>query len=220
MLLPVRIQTDSRAGYHAAATMWGLWLFPLVKLSFFAGFALAVLWYLRRSLAGKRPKVPLAIAVGVVTPFGCAALPVLTLMFLAAIAPLFQKSDTQLYEEVFGHAPPFGEDRMLFNDFGSGTDRHIFMRAEPTPAQRDQMLASAPLRASQFTLDEFAALGTQQGFMWWLSTDPLRGEHCKSVRIREGHGFRGWREFRVAECLDSHTDMYMRYVYVMAAGRR
>jgi hypothetical protein len=130
----------------------------------------------------------------------------IALAFLAAVSPLFQKSDTQLYEEVFGHEPTLGEDRMLFNDFGNDTDRHIFMRAEPTSAEREKMVATLSLRASEFTLNEFTALGAQHGFTWWISTDPQRNEHCKSARIREAHGFRGWREFRVAECPDAGTD--------------
>ena len=203
--------------------MWGLWFIPLLKLSFCVGLAGAVVWYLLRAFAGKRPKTPVAVAVVVAAPFGCAVLPVLVLTLLAAVAPLFQKSDTQLYEEVFGQPPPFGEDRMLFNDFGSGADRHIFMRAEPTRAERDKMLATSPLRASEFTLNDFVALGDQHGFSWWISADPLRDDHCKSARIREAHGFRGWREFRVAECLDGGKDfpdgMYMRHLYVVASGR-
>lgn len=203
--------------------MWGLWFFPLVRLSFWVGLALALLWYLLRAVAGKRPRAPVAVAVTVVAPFACAALPMMALTLLAAVSPLFQKSDTQLYEEVFGHKPALGEDRMLFNDFGSGTDRHIFMRAEPTSAEREKMLATPALRASKFTLNEFAALGTRQGFSWWISTDPQRNERCKSARIREAHGFRGWREFRVAECLDAGTefpaDVNTRYVYIVASGR-
>ena len=204
--------------------MWGLWFFPLVTLSFFGGLAVAVLWYLLRAHAGKRPNVPAAVAVGVAAPLGCAALPIIALVLLGAVSSLFQKSDTQLYEEVFGHEPALGEDRMLFNDFGNGTDRHIFMRAEPTSAEREKMLATTPpLRASEFTLNEFVALGARHGFTWWISTDPQRNEHCKSARIREAHGFRGWREFRVAECLDGGTDfpadMNTRYVYVVATGR-
>jgi hypothetical protein len=203
--------------------MWGLWFFPLVKLSFCVGLAVGPLWYLLRALAGKRPKVPVAVAVAVVAPFGCAALPIITLALLAAVSPLFQKSDTQLYEEVFGHEPAIGENRMLFNDFGNGTDRHIFMRAQPTGAEREKMLATAPLRASEFTLNEFAAVGVRHGFTWWISTDPQRNERCKSARIREAHGFRGWREFRVAECLNAGTDFPANvntgHVYVVAAGR-
>ena len=203
--------------------MWGLWFYPLVRLSFCVGLAVALLWYLLRALAGKRPKVPVAVAVAVAVPVGCAALPVIALALLAAVGSLFQKSDTQLYEEVFGHEPALGEDRMLFNDFGNGTDRHIFMRAEPTSAEREKMLATPPLRASKFTLNEFAALGARHGFTWWISTDAHRNERCKSARIREAHGFQGWREFRVAECMDAGTDFpadrNTGYVYVVASGR-
>jgi hypothetical protein len=203
--------------------MWGLWFFPLVALSFCAGLAAAVVWYLLRAVAGTRPKAPVAVAVAVAAPFGCAALPFLAFALLAAVSPLFEKSDTQLYEEIFGHESTLGEARMLCNDFGSGTDRHIFMRAEPTTEERQKMLATPPLRASEFTLNEFEALGTRHGFTWWISTDPKSLDHCKSVRIREAHGFRGWREFRVAECLeggaDFPADTNTCYVYIAASGR-
>ena len=203
--------------------MWGLWFFPLVTLSFFGGLAVAVLWYLLRAHAGKRPNVPAAVAVGVAAPLGCAALPIIALVLLGAVSSLFQKSDTQLYEEVFGHEPALGEDRMLFNDSGKGAHRHIFMRAEPTPEEREKMLAIPTLRASEYTLHEFAALGAQQGFMWWIATEPRSDDRCKSARIREAHGFRGWREFRVAECLEGGTDfpadLNTRYVYIVASGR-
>lgn len=199
--------------------MWGLWFFPLVALSFCVGLIVAVLWYLLRARAGKRPRVPVAVAI----PFGCAVLPIVALALLAAAGPLFQKSDTRLYEEVFGHEPALGEDRMLFDDFGNGADRQIFMRAEPTGAEREKMLAAPPLRASKLTLDEFAALGARHGFMWWISTDPRSDARCKSARIREAPGFRGWREFRVAECLDTGTGFpsgtSTRHVYVFASGR-
>jgi heme A synthase len=203
--------------------MWGLWFFPLVRLSFYVGLAVAVLWYLLRAFAGKRPKIPVAVAVAVAVPFGCAALPIIALTLVAAVGALFQKSDAQLYEEVFGHEPALGEDRMLFDDFGNGADRQIYMRAEPTGAEREKMLAMLPLRASALTLDEFAALGARHGFTWWISSDPQSDHRCKSARIREPPGFRGWREFRVAECLDGGpdfpADMSMRYVYVAASGR-
>ena len=204
--------------------MWGLWFFPLVKLSFYAGLGLAVLWYLLRAGGGKRPKAPLAAAVVVAVPFGCAALPGIALTLAAVVGSLIQKSDSQLYKEVFGQAPVVGEDRMLFNDSGSGAHREIFMCAEPTGAERDKMLALIPLRPSPWTLDRFVALGTARGFSWWISSDPRRTDRCQSARIREAHGFRGWREFRVAECLDGGTDvppeMHIRYVFVMASGRQ
>jgi hypothetical protein len=205
--------------------MWTLWFFPLITLSFCVGLAVAVSWYLLRAVAGKRPEAPVAVAVAVAAPLGCAALPVVALALLAAVSPLFQKSDTELYEEVLGQKPALGEDRLLFDDFGSGADREIFMRAQPTGAERKKMLATAPLRASEFTLDDFAALGARHGgFSWWISTAPQRDhDRCESARIREAPGFRGWREFRVAECLDGSTgipdDRSMHYVYIVASRR-
>lgn len=203
--------------------MWGLWFFPLVRSCFYIGAALAVLWYVLRVLTGKPPRFSVAAAVVVSTPVGCAALPVITLALLAAVSSLFQKSDTQLYKEIFGHEPPLTEDRMLFDNFGRGEDREIFMRAQPTGAEHAKMFAAAPLRASALSRNEFAELGARHSFSWWIATNPQPDDDCKSPRIREAHGFRGWREFRIAECLDGNPNlpphMRMSHVYVVASGR-
>lgn len=202
--------------------MWGMWFFPLIRLCFYVGVALAVLWYLLRVIAGKPPRFSVVAAVVVSTPVGCAALPILTLAFLGAVSPLLMKSDTQLYREIFGQKPPLPENRMLFDNFGRGADREVFMRAQPTGAERAKMFAAAQLRASAMTRDQFAAIAARHSLGWWITT-PHRDD-CESPRIREADGFRGWREFRVAECLDGNPnlppDQRMTYVYVVASGRR
>ena len=108
---------------------------------------------------------------------------------------------------------------MLFDDFGSGGDREIFMRAEPTDAERKKLLAIPRLVESSFTLDQFIARGTQHGFTWWISADD-----CKSVRILDAHGFRGWMDFRIAVCLAAGTEFpastNVGNVYVIASHRR
>ena len=142
---------------------------------------------------------------------------------LAVIGNLIQSSDTELYVEIFGYRPTITEDRMLFDDFGSGSDREIFMRAEPTNAERKRLLSIPNAVQSGFTLDQFIAQGASHGFSWWISSSDPYGDFCKSARILDAHGFRGWVEFRIAECLDAGTEFPASAnkgkVYVIASGR-
>lgn len=176
------------------------------------GFA----WYLGKG-KGQRPKIAAMIAI----PFGCVALPVVCFVMLAAVGNLLQSSDTELYEEIFGYRPTIAEDRMLFDDFGSGGSREIFMRAEPTKAERARLFSIPGARKSDFTLDDFIARGESHGFSWWLSNADGFGGACKSARMLDAHGFRGWVEFRIAECVDAGTEYSESEgkVYVIASGR-
>jgi hypothetical protein len=185
---------------------------------FVGGSAAGLAWFLG-SRKGRRPKVAAAIAV----PFGCVAIPIVGLVLVAVIGNLIQSSDTELYEEVFGYRPTIAEDRMLFDDFGSGRNREIFMRAEPTDSERSRMFAIPNAVQSDFALDHFAARGESHGFSWWLAGSGMSGGFCRSARILDAHGFRGWVEFRIAECLDAGTGFPgsegKGKVYVIASGR-
>jgi hypothetical protein len=196
----------------------GLWAFPLLVMLFLGGAAAGLAWFLG-SGRGNRPNAAAVIAL----PFGCVAVPIVGFVLLAVIGNLIRSSDTELYEEVFGYRPTISEDRMLFDDFGSGPSREIFMRAEPTDAERKRLFAIPNAAKSDFTLEDFIARGAAHGFSWWLSGDGLSGGDCKSARILDAHGFRGWVEFRVAECLDAGTEFPAsegnRKVYVIASGR-
>ena len=198
--------------------MWGLWAFPLLVMLFVGGSAAGLAWFLA-SRKGQRPNIAAAIAI----PFGCVAIPVVGFLMFAVIGNLIQSSDTELYEEAFGYRPTITEDRMLFDDFGGGRDREIFMRAEPTDAERNRLLSIPNAVESDFTLDQFIARGASHGFTWWLSGSDMYREFCKSARIVDAHGFRGWVEFRVAECLDAGTEFPASAnkgnVYVIASGR-
>jgi hypothetical protein len=190
--------------------MWGLWFFPLVALSFLIGAAVGLVW-----LFSRRKKRISSVAGAVALPFGCAAMPVAGLALLGAIGSALQKSDTQLYEEIFGYRPTITDDRMLFDDFGSGRGREIFMRAEPTDTERAKLLKIPGLVDSNYTFDQFVSRGTQHGFTWWMSP-----ESCETARIFDAPGFRGWLDFRVAECLNADTEFWEpSYIYVVASGR-
>lgn len=196
--------------------MSGLWAFSLLLMLFVAGTAAGLAWFLG-SRKGQRPKLAAVIAI----PFGCVALPVAVLVMLAVIGNLMQSSDTELYEEALGYRPTITEERMLFNDFGSGRGRRIFMRAEPTDAERARLFAVPDAVESDFTLDDFISRGELLGFSWWLSGSETSGDYCRSARIIDAHGFRGWVEFRLAECLESGTEFSSGKgkVYMIASGR-
>lgn len=198
--------------------MSGLWAFPLLVMLFGGGAVAGLVWFLC-SPKDRRPSVAAVMAV----PFGCVAIPFVGLAMLLIIGNLMQRSDTELYEEAFGYRPTITEDRMLFDDFGSGRNREIFMRAEPTDAERNRLFAIPNAVTSDFTLDDFIARGVSHGFFWWLSNDSTSGDFCKSARIIDAHGFRGWVEFRVAECLDAGPEFPASAnkgkVYVIASGR-
>lgn len=191
--------------------MWGLWLFPLLAILFVGGSALALTWFFGRP-RDRRPSGALLIGI----PFGCLALPFVGFILLAVVGNLLQSSDTELFDEIFGYRPTMTEDRMLFDDFGSGRNREIYMRAEPTEAERRKLFAIPGAVESDFDLADFESRGTTQGFMWWMSD-------CKSARILDAHGFRGWTEFRIAECIDAGNEFPASAtkgkVYVIAWGR-
>ena len=197
--------------------VWGLWAFPLLVILFLGGCAAGLAWFLA-SRKGQRP-----IAAAIAIPFGCVSIPVVGFVILAVVSNLLQSSDTELYEEAFGYRPTITEDRMLFDDFGSGGSREIFMRADPTEAERNRLLSIPNAVESEFELDQFIARGAAHGFTWWLSSSDMYGGFCKSARILDAHGFRGWREFRVAECLDAGTEFPASAnkgnVFVIASGR-
>jgi hypothetical protein len=142
---------------------------------------------------------------------------------LVLIGNLTQSSDTALYEEVFGYRPAISEDRMLFDDTAAGQEREIFMRAEPTDAERKKLLLIPGAVKSDLTLDQFVARGESRGFTWWLSGTDMYAGFCKSARVQDAHGFRGWREFRFAECLDAGSEFPASAnegkIYVIASGR-
>ena len=184
--------------------MWGLWFFPLAGvylLLFVAGLVAALIWHFSRP-KNVRGSVLKALSV----PIGCGILPVALVALLISIFALFEKSDSELYEEVFGYAPEITEDRMLFDDFESDTGRVVFMRAEPTDDERRQLLSVPGLRESSQQLESFSQLGRSRGIGgWWISTD-VSGEYCKTAKMHRASGFNGWTELYIAECFDAGTE--------------
>lgn len=198
-------------------------LFALVMISgmmFMVGGLISVIWYFV-SPRDRRPSYEkLAIA-----PVGCAVLPVAGLAGLVVIGVIYQKDDAELYEELFGYHPAIANSNMLFDDFGHGRNREIYMRAYPNDEEREEIFSTPGLRPSDFSLSQFIARGDRHDFMWWLTTTPREmGDYCESVQIYEAHGFRGWTEFRVAECTDAGDEFpdsaNEGNIYVIASGRR
>ncbi|MFM2409775.1 MAG: hypothetical protein RL481_603 [Pseudomonadota bacterium] len=167
--------------------MWGLWLFPLLGL-IFCGVLVIVI----AIAVIKRPqKVATWLALGF-APFGCALLPIVTIVLIGAVGALFQKSDARLFEEIYGFVPEMREDQMLSDDFGVWSGRSIFMRLYPTPHDRKRILDVAP-QISELTQDQFKTRGAIAGFGWW-------NIECEKPTIYDADGYRGWQTLTVYDC--------------------
>lgn len=198
--------------------MWTLWIPFLFAALFGGGAVVALIWYLT-SDKDRRPRLPVLLAL----PAGCVAVPIIAVVAFVGLGIDLRTSDTELYEEVFGYRPMIDEKRMIFDSFGEGSDREIFMRAEPTDAERGRLLAIPGLVPSDTTLSAVVAQGNRKSFTWWLSTEPHSFQYCRAARVREAPGFGGWAAFRIAQCTDAGSDAFAegrtRYVYVVASRR-
>lgn len=198
--------------------MWGLLLVPLMAALFVIGAATGLLWF----FVGPKQKRPNLIVV-VAVPFVCAAAPVLGLIAVSLLVSAFQKSDLQLYQEIFGTGTTVPEQSMLFDEFGRGRSREIYMRIYPDGAESEFLRNLPGSTASEITLEQFVSRGDAHGFTWWISSNPDRPGYCASARILEADGFRRWRELRIAECLDAGQDSLttsdLGEIYVIARYR-
>ncbi|WP_139139201.1 hypothetical protein [Sphingobium phenoxybenzoativorans] len=198
--------------------MWTLWFFPLliglVVVGIFGGAA----WY-ALAPAHRRPSIAKAVTV----PFGCIGILVVSLVILVSIAGWFRKNDTQLFAELFGFKPTATEDRMLFDEFGKGSDRQIFMRAEPSSEDRTKIMKVTRARLFENDAMPFEVAGAQHGFSWWVSSNENDLNYCKTTRILNADGFHGWKDFRILECLDAGNafpaSANAGLIYVAASGR-
>lgn len=142
---------------------------------------------------------------------------------LLTLSPfVFRKSDKALYEEIFGFRTMVADQNMLFDDFGWGRSREIYLRIHLEGAERDKLLGLPGLRPSAMPQTTFIRRGGQHGFTWWMSLDPSWGAYRPNARIYEADGFNGWKELRIAECLDAGEDSPVsagRGFYVMAWRR-
>lgn len=188
--------------------MWVIWFGPVVVVFFLAGMTIAAV--LLRLGKLRSPRSALA---AVALPFGCAALPVLGLALLSVAASLFTPDDRVLYAELFGPGPAPARERTLFDAFGAGSTREVLMRLEPTPAERQRIMALPGLAATTMTPDEFALRGTRHGLGgWWMlplvpgTPNRQPGTGCLSPTIYQADGFNGWREVRLALCGAARLD--------------
>lgn len=175
--------------------MWALAVLLLSTSILFIGAAVAF----SKFIIGPKGTGPRMITIAAIS-IGLAAAPIVTYLAPVVFASWFQKSDLELYQEIFDSGTTVPPERIIFDEFGHGPSREIYMRIYPDAAEREALASLPGLKPSSSTLDEFIARGNQHGFMWWLSSDPNFGDYCQSARIREADGFRGWRQLRVAEC--------------------
>lgn len=201
--------------------MWALGLLFLAVL-FAAGLVVGLLWFFL-SPKQSRPRLAMVAAI----PFGCVLMPVVCLVLLVALAALderFQKSDFELYQEIFGSGTTVRDQSMLFDEFGHGRSREIYMRIYPDGHEREKLFSVPGLKPSETSLADFIARGSEHGFTWWPSSDPDSREYCQPGRVLEADGFRGWREFRLTECIDQGGTYFPEYtngsrIYVIARHR-
>ena len=167
--------------------MWALWLFPTILAIFFGVLACVIIYALV-----VRPKNGRTWIVLTTVPFGCAFLPIVAIMALAGLSALLQKSDARLFQEVYGFVPQMREDQMLSDDFGTWSNRSIYMKLEVTPHDRQRILDVAP-RRSNLTAEQFDMRGETEGFMWWDTA-------CDKPVIYDADGYHDWQTLTVYDC--------------------
>lgn len=200
--------------------MWLVGLLVLAVAALAGGALVGLAWYWF-SPVRLRPKKMTAAAV----PFGCLVLVLAAPLAMTLLTPIFEDSDRELYEEIFGKTPSTVDQGMLSDEFGRGGAREIYMWISPSEADRADLLNLPGLRPSNTTLGEFERRGDQHGFIWWATTDPSgMGHYCEPVRLLEADGFRGWGELRIAECGGADPSVppgtHGETFYVIASGRQ
>jgi hypothetical protein len=183
--------------------MWLLGLIVIAVPLFAVGLAVSLVWYcVSPKLSRPSPKKLLAI------PLGFVIIPLGSLGVWALFAQALQKSDYALYEEVFGTGTTVPEQSIIFDEFGRGREREIYMRIYPDDAEREFLLGLPGIEPSEATLDDFVSRGDQHGFTWWISSTPEWPRPlCESVRLLEADGFHGWKELRIAECVSRQSEL-------------
>jgi hypothetical protein len=181
--------------------MWVLGLLILAIPLLLVGALASVIWYLV-SPRGSRPNAKKLIAI----PVGFVAVPLVVLL----LAPAFEKSDFALYDELFGAGTTVPKESMLFDEFGDGREREIYMQIFTDSREREFLFGIQGLTPSEMTRSEFADRGDQHGFTWWISSAPetaMEWDYCATARVFEADGFRGWKQFRIAECVARESEL-------------
>lgn len=168
--------------------MWALWFIPLIGAIF-----LGVLFFAVVYAAVARPRKARVWALLIAAPFGCAMMPIAGLMLLSVLGSLLQSSDVTLFDEVYGFSPEMDDSQMLSDDFGIWSDRKIYMRLEPTPHDRERILAVTYGGVSGLTGDDFAALAAPHQFSWWHT-------NCENAVVYDADGYRDWKTLKVYDC--------------------
>ncbi len=186
--------------------MWTLWFIPLVTLALILGVVGGIIFL---AVGGWRKPRNWLVVIG--APLGCAALPLGGLGLLALIGSMTKVTDAEIFEEVFGYRPTMSEDRMLIDDFGSGDDREIYLRAEVTQVEWQRLRKIPGMKPSRLSIDDIEAMGSIKGFMWWI--DRKEGgwpeyRACGDHQITEAPGFRKWTQLIIVHCRLSEEHSY------------
>lgn len=197
--------------------MSSLPLLLLLPLLFLGGIVAAAIIAAVRRRAGKtwRP-------IYWLLPLALPALALLGFAGLGAVGALVRSSDRAIYAEIFGEATRLREDQMLSDDFGSGAQREIFLRIEPTEEERRKLLSLPGIRQSGLTSRDLHMRAAHHRFSWWHSANPNDFRYCEDIRVLEAPSFNGWRELLIGECVHGGEGdgVYQTGIlYIVAIGR-
>lgn len=165
----------------------GVMLIGLMAALFVAAAIVAVII----ALVARPQRVSGRVAL-ILAPFAVAMLPVAAIALVIAANALLQKSDRALFAEIYGFTPDAEEWAILSDDFGVGSNRRIYMRIEPSPHDRQRILAVAR-HDGALTAQIFAAAGAAEQFMWWDT-------QCEAPALYMSDGYRDWRLLAVLDC--------------------
>jgi hypothetical protein len=174
--------------------MWSLWFLPLILMTTLAGLVIGIVTFIIRRQKTGHWFDGKGIAALIGAPLGCMALPVIGLFALILLGSGLQSSDQELYAEIFGYHPAITDDRLLFDDFGYGADRAIYMRAEVNPAEHRRLLMTPGLSSSAMTIANFDAAGEARDFSWWWA------DGCLDANVYSADGHRDWGSLTLLDC--------------------
>ena len=201
--------------------MWGIIVFPaIIALLLAALIAAAAVLIFVRPLTWRHLRwfllVPLALLGGAL------GLVVLLLGYVVVergYDALFGEDDFDRYQAIYGRETDMADAQMLSAAYYEGWSREVWLRAQPAPAQLEEMRAIPGLARSALGKGDIASLGSQHTLQWWYGADPAQTVlRCPDPLIRRSGEMPGWREVLFVECPANADDRP--FVYVLARGVR
>ncbi len=159
-------------------------------------------------------------------PFGCTGVVILITAVIALFSWLLiepQDADQNRYQEIFGYSSTITNDRMLSNHQGTGQDRLIYMRAEVSETERDEILSIMGLQSSSKTVNDIVTSGKEEGFSWWLR-GTTASETCINGTVKDISNYNRWSSIVILYCPQDEKHTHYKvgrtdYIYIIARGR-